>query len=563
MTGQTRNDNPSTSRGDKPPTTLPSVCTGALAAPTMLNRCAQVNLAALWLDMDGRVLDARPGPLEALPSMRAVREAAGAWWLRIRREGADPVVCELLDGLHIAPMPISSDMATVGVVVALLPGSGLTKAGWFIEGLRERGVGENVAHETLRESPKFDRAGAGLLARVLGGIVQDVRDIEETRSSLSGFTTQLAESYDTIDLLYSIGRSIRAPYEAAEFIRSVCERLQKTMCFRWVAARLFDNSSLLPEVRDAMFHFGVMPGTLIEMAVVTERLSMPDQLDGSGVVTNLEPLTGRDSRQAVVQPLTCRGRMVGVLAAGGKYGVDPDVSSYDIQLLEAAAGFINSYLDNVALFEEQRSLFIGTVQALTAAIDAKDRYTRGHSERVAHLSAAIARTAGKTPAECERVRIAGLVHDVGKIGVPEAVLTKPGRLTDEEFNHIKKHPEIGYRILRDIPQLGDVLPGVLYHHERLDGKGYPHNLEGEQIPEIARIIAVADTFDAMSSDRAYRRAKSREEVLREVERVSGSQLDMTFATILRNLDLTEYDRLVAMHAAGLVSKGGDVSGLAA
>jgi HD-GYP domain-containing protein (c-di-GMP phosphodiesterase class II) len=149
----------------------------------------------------------------------------------------------------------------------------------------------------------------------------------------------------------------------------------------------------------------------------------------------------------------------------------------------------------------------------------------------------------------ERIRIAGLVHDVGKIGVPEAVLRKPGRLTDEEFEQIKRHPRIGYDILRDIGPLGDVLPGVLYHHERWDGRGYPEGLTAGEIPLMGRLLAVADAFDAMSSDRSYRPALPREKVLREMIDCAGSQFDPELVPIFVKLDLTEYDAMVARHEA--------------
>jgi HD-GYP domain-containing protein (c-di-GMP phosphodiesterase class II) len=225
------------------------------------------------------------------------------------------------------------------------------------------------------------------------------------------------------------------------------------------------------------------------------------------------------------------------------------VSSWDIQLFEAAAGFITSYLENVSLFEEQRRLFMGTLQALTAAIDAKDRYTRGHSERVSHVSTQIARAIGLSAEDVETIRIAGLVHDVGKIGVPEAVLCKQGRLTDPEFDAIKRHPQIGYGILQDIRPLKGVLPGVLHHHERWDGKGYPSGLSGESIPLQARIIAIADTFDAMSSTRSYRPAMPRDKVLAELQRCAGTQFDPALIPAFMRLDLSEFDLLVAKHAA--------------
>jgi HD-GYP domain-containing protein (c-di-GMP phosphodiesterase class II) len=267
------------------------------------------------------------------------------------------------------------------------------------------------------------------------------------------------------------------------------------------------------------------------------------------VLENVAHLSTVNRPQILAQPLICKGEAVGVLMAGGKHGTDPDVSSYDIQLIEAAAGYINAFSDNVALYEDQHSLFMGTVQALTAAIDAKDRYTFGHSERVAHLASTLALHIGLTREQAERVRIAGLVHDVGKIGVPEAVLCKTGKLLPEEFEAIKRHPEIGHTILRDIALLEDVLPGVLHHHERFDGKGYPHGLVGDKIPHMARLLAVADTFDAMSSTRSYRAAMPRERVRTEIENCAGTQFDPELARAFLTMDLTEYDRLVARHAA--------------
>jgi HD-GYP domain-containing protein (c-di-GMP phosphodiesterase class II) len=241
------------------------------------------------------------------------------------------------------------------------------------------------------------------------------------------------------------------------------------------------------------------------------------------------------------------------IMAGSKHGEDTQVSSYDIQLLEAAAGFIGAFLDNSALYADQQAMFLGTLEALSAAIDAKDRYTCGHSQRVAHLAWQLAKSTGMSDEQSDRVRIAGLVHDVGKIGVPEGVLTKAGKLTDAEFEAIKLHPEIGHRILKDIPLLEDVLPGVLYHHERFDGRGYPHRLVGDGIPLIGRIIAIADTFDAMSSSRSYRAAMPRATVLAEIQRSAGSQLDPALVPLFLGLDFSTYDRMVTQHAENLTA----------
>jgi HD-GYP domain-containing protein (c-di-GMP phosphodiesterase class II) len=236
------------------------------------------------------------------------------------------------------------------------------------------------------------------------------------------------------------------------------------------------------------------------------------------------------------------------MICGGKRGDDPQISSYDMQLLEAAAAFSGAFLENAGLYQDQQHMFLGSLKALTAAIDAKDRYTCGHSERVAHMARELAVESGLSPAEADRVHIAGLLHDVGKIGVPEAVLCKPGKLTDAEFDQIRLHPEIGHRILRDIPMLGDILPGVLSHHERWDGRGYPHRLAGENIPHIARLLALADTFDAMSSTRSYRPAMPRPQVLAEIQKEAGKQFDPQLTACFARLDLASYDAMVARHA---------------
>jgi len=175
--------------------------------------------------------------------------------------------------------------------------------------------------------------------------------------------------------------------------------------------------------------------------------------------------------------------------------------------------------------QNMRELFLSTIKSLAAAIDAKDPYTRGHSERVALFSVAIARELGLGEKSLERLQIAGLLHDVGKIGISDAVLLKPDRLTEAEFDVIKRHPALGASIMGPIRQLKDIIPGMRHHHEALDGTGYPDGLAGGEIPLIARVIAVADTFDAMTSDRLYQKAKDDDFVIQTLLRLSGTRYD--------------------------------------
>ena len=177
--------------------------------------------------------------------------------------------------------------------------------------------------------------------------------------------------------------------------------------------------------------------------------------------------------------------------------------------------------------EQLRTAYIQTIRALSEAIDAKDTYTRGHSERVGVYASKIAREMSFPKEMIERVYIAGLLHDVGKIGVRDAVITKPERLTPEEYEEIKQHPEIGYRILQPVEFLHDVAPCVRHHHEWYDGSthGYPSRLRGDQIPVPSRVILVADTVEAMTSDRPYRKALPLEAVVNEIHKFTGTQFD--------------------------------------
>lgn len=181
---------------------------------------------------------------------------------------------------------------------------------------------------------------------------------------------------------------------------------------------------------------------------------------------------------------------------------------------------------------ENESLSLHVVKTLADAIDAKDTYTNGHSGRVAAYSREIARRAGYSEKGQNEIYMMGLLHDVGKIGVPDAVINKPGKLTDEEFAEIKKHPGMGARILKNIEEMPKLATGAHWHHERYDGRGYPDGLESVAIPEEARIIAVADAYDAMTSNRSYRRGMDQDVVREQIENGKGTQFDPRFADIM-------------------------------
>ena len=182
----------------------------------------------------------------------------------------------------------------------------------------------------------------------------------------------------------------------------------------------------------------------------------------------------------------------------------------------------------VAQFAEQREAYEATVGALCQAVETKDFYTRGHSDRVSRGSVMIAREIGMRGERVEAIRYAGMLHDVGKLGVPTRVLQKTGKLTEEEYTAIQLHPLRGLDIVREIGFLDEALAGIMHHHERIDGRGYPMGLVGEEIPEFARVLAVADAFDSMTSTRSYRGARPIDEAIEELRKWSGTQFDPAF-----------------------------------
>lgn len=202
---------------------------------------------------------------------------------------------------------------------------------------------------------------------------------------------------------------------------------------------------------------------------------------------------------------------------------DEELGTVEADLLQSVAGMLGVFFGNQRLFGETHQLFEDAVKALVGAIDAKDPYTCGHSNRVAELSQWLAGQLGETSEFCETIYMTGLLHDIGKIGIDDAVLRKPGRLSDEEFAHIKRHPDLGCRILKGIKQFEKMLPGVRHHHESWDGSGYPDGLVGNAIPRMAQIIAVADSFDAMISSRPYRDGMPLDKVLRILREGRGQQ----------------------------------------
>ena len=194
-------------------------------------------------------------------------------------------------------------------------------------------------------------------------------------------------------------------------------------------------------------------------------------------------------------------------------------------------------------YKQLEQAYMESIQTLRYTVEAKDTYTRGHSDRVSEYSVLIGETLGLPVEDIKKLKIGGLFHDIGKIGVPDSILQKEGKLSDDEYSEIKNHPSIGAHILSTASIFQDILPIVKHHHERYDGKGYPSQLAGENIPYLARITAVADTFDAMTSKRSYRDSLPLDYVISEFERCKGTQFDPKIADVFLDILKNHYDKL--------------------
>lgn len=526
------------------------------AARLLRERCAQLGLPTWLLNPAGLVL-AEPSEaslaglwLRSGEVARLVSRAVTDW------SGAEkPELQAVMPGCWLIGLAQMRRRRVGGYLGALAMSRGFLESEAFVATCKAAHIDVATTRHVMREYANYDEASAKRVRLTLEWMLEDLRERHDQHSTIEGFTTQLTGAYETIDLLYALGRAMNEPNDPEQFVTRALERLRANMDFAWVGAHFEDDARIAPVVHGRTFVVGAPSMTRPALIAAMRRhiidLGRPvARMIGSDVPGFLPD----GGPQVIVQPVLRDSKAAGYLMCGEKKGLDPQVSSYDTQALEAAAGYIGPFLENAGLYADQSAMFMGTLKALTSAIDAKDPYTCGHSERVALLSAQLAETLGIERDLVDRIHIAGLVHDVGKIGVPEHVLGKSGRLTDEEFAAIKLHPEIGHRILRDIPLLQDVLPGVLHHHERWDGRGYPHGLAGEAIPRCARIIGLADTFDAMSSNRAYRSAMSRDTVLAEIARCAGAQFDPAIVLAFLGLDFTLYDQTVADAPAQRVFK---------
>jgi putative nucleotidyltransferase with HDIG domain len=284
-------------------------------------------------------------------------------------------------------------------------------------------------------------------------------------------------------------------------------------------------------------------GIVGKVAETLETELVADTREDPRFDKEIDRKTGFETRSVLTVPLhfydadTQSRTLVGVLQLINKR--QGHFGPADIEELEAFGGFAASLLTRAKLFERLRRQFLGTIASLAEAVDAKDPYTNGHSRRVSAYSLCLAQGLGLTPAQAFNLRVASLLHDIGKIAIPDAILQKDGKLEEDEFARMKTHPTEGVRILKPVNMSAEIYEGILHHHEKWSGAGYPEKRQGANIPLFARIIAFADAFDAITTERPYKKASSFDEARAIIRKDAGAHFDPDLAPLFCSLPLEE------------------------
>ena len=353
-------------------------------------------------------------------------------------------------------------------------------------------------------------------------------EFEELAGSFNAMASQLGRQFNTLATIAEIDRAILSALETETIVDTVLTRMRDAFPCDGISVTLMEPDS---KETARTYIANETPEPLVEATQLTaaEIQELRDnadkfvaQADGTGP-HYLTPLARRGSESFLVLPIFLKEKLAGVIALGY---VDPPAHSHeDLVQARQLADQVAVALSNARLIEELDKLNWGTLIALARAIDAKSPWTAGHSERVTELALKIGRVMGLPTKELDILHRGGLLHDIGKIGIPAMILDKPGRLTEEEVLLMREHPRKGARILEPIAAYSEVVPIVLQHHEWFDGNGYPTRLAGEEISLGGRIFAVADVFDALSSDRPYRAGLGRAEAIERIKQGTGRQFD--------------------------------------
>jgi len=423
-------------------------------------------------------------------------------------------------GLYVMAVPVFYRQRFIGAVLAC----GITKEFFDDEGFARfcthHQMDRLLAERLISELPFHTLESLGAYAKILCHHVESFISSSLARRDNHDLSYQLARAYEELSLLFRISSDINVVKGPAVFFQKLCEQLLDSTIAESFVTVLEPPMGQLG--KETVIKAGPVEMANEDLVSLYHEVRHQDRNAGNALVVNeahCHPafnLAGDWLRQFVYFDLSRNDRIYGGLFAINRFE-NEDFVSEQVQLLS-------------------------TVVERSAS---KDPYTCGHSQRVAWLSQFIANLDGKPEDQCQRVYLSGLLHDIGKIGISESVLCKTGRLTPDEYKEMKRHPEIGARILGNVSQVEDLIPGVLHHHERMNGKGYPAGLQGDDVPYLGRVICLADSFDAMTSDRTYRSARPIQIAASEIRRYAGTQFDPRLAAVLLDEDMHDIRRKMA------------------
>jgi HD-GYP domain-containing protein (c-di-GMP phosphodiesterase class II) len=359
-------------------------------------------------------------------------------------------------------------------------------------------------------------------------------------------SNELAQTYEELMLIYKMTTNMKLTESDCNYLQMACDCLTELVAVEGIAILIEKGAEserrLVVNAGAGVIKLDQRWADILMSRLGDELAAGKDAMLDSAVYSPFKHDWPSWVKSIMAVPLYRKDRIIGMMVAANRLG-KADFDSIDVKLFTSVASECAVFIENGRLFTDLKELFIGSLKALTSSIDAKDQYTRGHSERVAFISRWIAEKLAAQGSlhqeQVHRIYLAGLLHDVGKIGISEAVLRKNGPLTDIERKQIQSHPTIGAGIISEIKQMRDIIPGVLCHHERCDGKGYPDGLKGDDIPLIGKIVMIADSFDAMTSKRTYRDAMTIDKALEEIRSKLGQQFDPEIGKVFVESDIQQ------------------------
>jgi len=432
-------------------------------------------------------------------------------------------MCHAGLGMTTVPLTLSGNNVGTLVISQAVVGDLSEEHLRFLRSLEEKVGLEETGFllEAVRENPQFDRSRMKNLAHF---VIEQLTEKLTSREMLEDTTQFLLEKYEELMFLYTITESISPDREYRKTLSVILDKgLQKLSAKSgfFVLAAMGDAKELV-----ALEGYGDYPWEGKPEEVPQPLSELIYQCRGPAVIIRPEeapPEWRADLGALLAYPFEIKNFRRGYLIFAWE-NVER-IGEIELKFAKALANQAASVLHGVHLYRELADLLFSTLEALSSSIDAKDPYTHGHSRRVADYAVMTAQTMGYGPKFLTMLKIAGLLHDFGKIGIAEGILTKEGKLTEEERESMNEHPAIGAKILSKFRSFSNIVPGIRHHHERFDGLGYPQGLAGDEIPLVGRIISIADAYDAMTTSRPYRRKMDSNEAQEELLSNAKAQFD--------------------------------------